>query len=58
MSNAAKYILAVLIVIALAEAAPKAVNTILILILAGVFLKRAGAFTGLLSVIGSLGKKS
>ncbi len=56
MNNAAKYILAVLIVIALAEAAPKAINTILILILAGVFLKRAGAFTGLFKMIGSLGK--
>lgn len=56
MNPVAKYILAVLIALALAEVAPAVVNSILILILAGVFLKRAGAFTALLKTIGSLGK--
>ena len=56
MNNTVKYILAVLIALALAEVAPAVVNSILLLILAGVFLKRAGMFTALFQAIGSLGK--
>lgn len=56
MSNVAKYILAVLIVIALAEFIPEAVNAFLILLLVGIFVMRANLFRGLISTIGTLGK--
>ena len=56
MTQVSKYILAIVIVIALAEFIPEAVNWILVLILAGIFLKQAGMFTGLFAAVGSLGK--
>lgn len=56
MPGIAKYLIAVLIVIALAEAVPEVVNAVLVLVLVGILLMRFGAFQQLASSIGSLGK--
>ena len=52
----AKYLIAILIVIALAEAMPEVVNAVLVLVLVGILLMRFGAFQQLVASIGSLGK--
>ncbi len=51
-----KYILAVLVILALAEVAPEVVNAILILILVGMLLMRFGYFAQLFNLIGTIGK--
>jgi hypothetical protein len=51
-----KYILAIIVVIALAEAIPEAVNAILILILIGLVLMQFDKFAQLVSLIGSVGQ--
>ena len=54
MTNIEKYILAVLIVVILAEVAPVPVNAVLILVLIGLVLAQYQSFADLLSQIGSL----
>ncbi len=54
MSNVAKYVLAVLIVVGLAEVAPEAVNAFLILLLVGIILMRFQYFQSLVATVGSL----
>ena len=54
--KAIKYVLAVIVVFALAEAAPEAVNAILLLILIGMFLMRSNTFAQMISFIGTTGK--
>ena len=56
MSNTVKIILAVLVVMALAEVMPEVVNWLLILILVGMVLYRFGAFSQLFQTIGTIGK--
>lgn len=53
---AISYVIAILIVIAIAEVMPEAVNAVLILILIGILLMRFPAFAGLINSIGVLGK--
>lgn len=54
--NIVKYILAVLVVLAIAEAIPEVVNAVLILLLIGIVLMRFQYFTQLFNLIGSIGK--
>ncbi len=56
MSTITKIIIAFLVVIALAEVMPEAVNAVLILILIGILLMRWPAFAELASTIGSIGQ--
>lgn len=55
-STPVKVVIAVLIVIALAEAAPEPVNYFLLLVLIGIILSRFEYFKGLAALIGTLGK--
>jgi len=48
----------ILLVLALAEAAPDAVNAILVLILIGAILGNWQEFSGLAAILGTLGKES
>jgi hypothetical protein len=56
MSTIAKSILAVLLVLAIAEFAPEAVNAFLILLLVGIIVIRYPYFQNLLTQVSSLGK--
>lgn len=56
MPGIAKYLIAILVVIALSEAMPEMVNAILILVLIGIVLMRFSAFQQLAASIGTLGK--
>lgn len=51
------YIVALLVVIALSEVMPEAVNAVLVLVLIGILLMRFPAFAGLVNSIGTLGKR-
>lgn len=48
----------ILLVVALSEAAPDLVNAILVLILIGAILGNWQEFSGLASILGTLGKES
>lgn len=50
------YVIAVLVVIGLAEVSPEAVNAFLILLLIGIVLMRFGAFRPLVEQFATLGK--
>ena len=50
------FVIAILIVVALAEVIPEAVNAVLVLVLVGIILMRFPAFAGLVNSIGTLGK--
>lgn len=50
------YIIAVLVVVGLAEVSPEAVNAFLILLLVGIVLMRFGAFQPILNQVATLGK--
>jgi hypothetical protein len=49
MNFYARLILVVLVVVALAEIIPEAINAILILVIVGLLLKKSGTFAGLLA---------
>jgi len=51
-----RLIIAILVVLALAEVAPEVVNAILLLMLVGMILGRWPAFAWLANIIGSLGR--
>lgn len=51
----ARIAIVVLIVIALAEFAPKAINAILVLVLVGMVLNRFQAFKGIFQILNSFG---
>ena len=50
--------IAILIVVALGEAAPDVVNAVLVLILIGAILGNWQEFSGLAAILGTLGKES
>lgn len=56
MPTIAKYIVAVVLVLAVAQFAPEAVNAFLILLLIGIVVMRYPAFQKLFAQVGSLGK--
>lgn len=56
MTGIEKYILAALIVVALAQFATEAVNAFLLLLLIGIVVMRYPAFQQLISQVSSLGK--
>lgn len=51
-----RYAIAVLIVLAVAEAAPQVVNTFLVLVLIGMLVMNAKAMASLAAVFGAVGK--
>lgn len=52
----ARLIIVILLVVALAQVAPEAVNAILLLVLIGIILSRWKSFQGLTQIIGTLGR--
>lgn len=52
----ARLIIVILLVVALAQIVPEAINAILSLVLVGIILSRWKSFQGLTQVIGTLGK--
>ena len=56
MPTVAKYAIAILLVLAVAQVAPEAVNAFLILVLIGILLMRFSYFQDLVTQLGSLGK--
>lgn len=56
MTGPAKFVLAALIVVAVAQFAPEAVNAFLLLLLIGIIVMRYPAFQSLISQASNLGK--
>ncbi len=54
MTNIQKYVLAVLVVVVVAEVAPVPVNSILLLVLIGLLLTQYQSFSELIQQIGTL----
>jgi hypothetical protein len=52
----AQLIIVILLVVALAQIVPEAINAILSLVLVGIILSRWKSFQGLTQVIGAIGK--
>ena len=53
----ARLVVAVLVVMVMAQSAPKAVNNILVLVLVGIFLNHYGAFNQIFTILSSVGSK-
>jgi hypothetical protein len=52
----ARLIIVILLVVALAQVAPEAVNAVLALVLIGIILSRWRSFQGITQIIGTLGR--
>lgn len=52
----ARLVIVILLVVALSQVAPEAVNAILILVLIGILLSHYKSFQGLTSILANLGK--
>lgn len=52
----ARLIIVILLVIAISQAIPEAVNAVLVLVLIGIVLSDSKTFSGLAQIVGSLGR--